>query len=151
MPELYREAFEVAESREHAEIVERRMGSPVHLEIWRRLPGGGAIVCVVADDRPGLLALVRASLVANELVVLMAKGGTRAAPSGAGEAIHFFWIEHASPSSRPVLRSDIALVMELLVALVQGELAVEDVLRRARSVVSARGGRRRVSLEGSAA
>jgi [protein-PII] uridylyltransferase len=133
MPERYRDAFDAADAREHAAIVRRRSGAPVHLEIWRRLPTGGAIVCVVADDRPGLLSFISASLVLHQMDVMTAQAYTRVAPgTSLPEAIDFLWIQRDAPHPLPVLRADIGRITEVLRALITGELTIELALRRVR-------------------
>ena len=62
MPWRYREVFDGPSAREHAAIVARRAGSPAHVELRRRLPRDGAVVCVAADDCPGLLLAITRAL-----------------------------------------------------------------------------------------
>src|SRR5260370_15730061 len=81
MSERYRGAFDAADARDHAAIVRRRAAAAVHLEIWRRLPTGGAIVCVVADDRPGWLSFISAPLVVPTLVVITFQAYTMLGPA----------------------------------------------------------------------
>jgi UTP:GlnB (protein PII) uridylyltransferase len=133
MPPRYREAFDAADAREHASIVSRRFGAPAHIEIWRRLPQGGAILCVVGDDRPGLLALIAASLLVHEMDVMMAKVFTRAASRGRrAEAVDFFWVRRDEEPARPVLRAELAKIGDMLGAFITGELTVEAVVRQSR-------------------
>src|SRR5260370_4376672 len=133
MPERYRDAFDASDGREHAAIVRRRSGAPVHLEIWRRLPTGGAIVCLIADDRPGLLSFISASLVLHQMDIMTAQAYTRVAPgTSLSEAIDFLWIQRDAPHPLPVLRADIARIAEVLRALITGELTIELALRRVR-------------------
>ena len=83
MSERYRQAFDDGAIREHAAIVARRGESQsreAHVEIWRQLPKGVGVLCVVADDRPGLLSFVCASLVVHKMDVLSAQAYTRRLP-----------------------------------------------------------------------
>jgi [protein-PII] uridylyltransferase len=132
MPPRYREAFDPSDAREHAGIVGRRMGAVAHIEIWRRLPEGGAVVAVVTDDRPGLLSFICAALVVQEMDVLAAKAFTRRVPDGIAEAVDFFWIRRDASLALPVLRTDIARIRDVLCALIGGELTLASVVRRAR-------------------
>jgi UTP:GlnB (protein PII) uridylyltransferase len=138
MPDRYREVFDVADAREHAAIVTRRAALPVHVEVWRRLPKGGAILCVVADDRPGLLSFISASLVAHGMDIVAAQAYTRLHAKGeAAEAIDFLWIEKDAGGlsvSLPVLRADIARIGEVLHALVTGQVTLDAVVRRIRPI-----------------
>jgi [protein-PII] uridylyltransferase len=134
MPERYRDAFDLQAIRDHAAIVARRAGAPVHVEIWQRLPKGGAIVCVVADDRPGLLSLISASLVAHQMDVVAAHAYTRVHPdTGRGEAVDFLWLQRDAALPLPVRQGDVTRIAEMLRALVTGETTIEAVIRRVRA------------------
>jgi [protein-PII] uridylyltransferase len=138
MPERYREAFDATDAREHAAIVSRRGGAAAHLEIWRRIPEGGAIVCVVGDDRPGLLSFISAALLVHQMDVVAAKVFTRragaATATGGPEAVDFFWIRRDATLPMPVLRADILGIGDVLGALVAGELTVESIARHSRAL-----------------
>ena len=64
------------------------------------LPQGVAILCVVADDRPGLVALVSAAFLAHALDVRSAQIYCRRA-AGRVEAVDFFWLRNVS-SGTPI-------------------------------------------------
>lgn len=134
MPERYREVFDLSEAREHAAIVARRGSQAVHVEVWRRLPKGGVILCVVADDRIGLLSFISASLVAQGMDILAAQAYTRAPAKGQpGEAVDFLTIARAGgPHSLPlpVLKADVTRITEVLAQLVTGKTTIADVVRR---------------------
>jgi len=149
MPQRYRDAFDAADAREHAAIVRRRAGAAVHLEIWRRLPTGGAIVGVVADDRAGLLSFLCASLVIHQMDIVTAQAYTRVAPGTArSEAIDFLWIQRDAAHPLPVLRADIGRIADVLRALITGELTIESALRRVRPLRRAPpGARTRVTFD----
>jgi len=138
MPDRYRETYDATDAREHAAIVSRRGGAPVHLEIWRRIPQGGAILCVVGDDRPGLLCFISAALLVHQMDVIAAKVFTRnAAAAGedrGAEAVDFFSIRRDAALAMPVLRADISRIGDVLGALVRGELTVESVVRQSRTL-----------------
>ena len=146
MPPRYRELFDATAAREHEAIIARRQGHPANVELWRRVQGANAIVCVVADDRPGLLSLICAALVAHGMDVIAVQAYTR--PSDGirpAEAVDFFWLRREDTSSRaggkagaapvvaaPILASDIARIGEALRALVIGTLSDDDLLREGR-------------------
>lgn len=133
MPERYRKAFDATAIVEHAAIVQRRAAAPAHAEIWRRLPNGGAIVCVVADDRPGLLSFISASLVAQAMDVMAAQVYTRASAEGpVAEAVDFLWLKRDGDNALPILDADLARIAETLRSLITGEVALETVIRGAR-------------------
>jgi [protein-PII] uridylyltransferase len=147
MPAKYRDTFDVAATREHAALVDRRAGAPAHVEIWRRLPHGGAIICVVADDRPGLLALITASLAASGLDVLSAQAYTRALPHAKGdEAVDFWWLRRQGAEPLPIGLADASRVAEVLRGLITGTLEVDAIAGRAPSPPTASRGSTRVAF-----
>src|SRR5271157_3562427 len=107
MPESYGATFDMRSIGEHAEIIARRSG-PVHVEIWRQQGDGRAVLCVVADDRPGLLSMICAALVAVGVNVVAARVFTRSLGNGQGEAIDFFTIEGDANHSVPSSPTDVA-------------------------------------------
>src|SRR5580692_5802551 len=107
MPERYRSSFDGDAIQKHAAIVARRAGFSVHVEIWQPLPDGSVALCVVADDRPGLLSFVSASLVVHDLDVIAVKAYTRTRSDGRAEAVDFFWVRRQAEPSRSVERGDI--------------------------------------------
>jgi [protein-PII] uridylyltransferase len=142
MSERYRQAFDDAAIREHAAIVSRRGGSQsrdAHIEIWRQLPKGVGVLCVVADDRPGLLSFVCASLVVHKMDVLSAQAYTRRLGEGAGggggpgEAVDFLWVRRDADDAMPVLETDVERISGVLRQLITSELSIESVVERARS------------------
>lgn len=92
MPAAYSLAFSAEEIREHEQIVARRRGRPVHVERWRARPDVTTVICVVAEDRAGLLALICRALVELRLEVVSAQVFSRQTASGNDEAVDFFWI-----------------------------------------------------------
>ncbi|MDP9001285.1 MAG: hypothetical protein M3O46_14380 [Myxococcota bacterium] len=133
MPQHYRQAFDVVAAGEHASIVDRRAEAPVHAEVWRRLPNGGVVICVVADDRPGLLSLISASLAVEKMDVTAAQAYTRAVRAGGKrEAVDFLWLRSGGGSAAPIADNDASTVAGILHGLVTGQVALESVLRRVR-------------------
>ncbi|HTV25790.1 MAG TPA: hypothetical protein VMG12_44140 [Polyangiaceae bacterium] len=96
MPAAYAQAFDELDAREHARIVGGRGSSAAQVEVWRMLPQGVAILCVVAEDRPGLVALVSAAFLAHALDVRSAQIYCRDAGDGQLEAVDFFWLRNVS-------------------------------------------------------
>jgi [protein-PII] uridylyltransferase len=133
MPARYRESFDGTAIREHAAIVARRLAAAAHVEIWRRLPNGHAVACVVADDRPGLLSLISASLVLHALDVVSAQAYTRmSAGRETLEAVDFLWLRREGGGAAPIRSADAAHVAEVLTGLVTGAVSLESVLRQAK-------------------
>jgi [protein-PII] uridylyltransferase len=92
LPASYRAAFDWAAIAEHAAISQRRRpGHPaVGTCFASRLPGHA--LCVIADDRPGLLATMSAALVGERLDVIAAEAYTRRMPDQKREAVDIFWV-----------------------------------------------------------
>jgi [protein-PII] uridylyltransferase len=133
MPERYRREFDAKAVREHAAIVARRGDEPLHLEMWQRLPKGGAVLVVVADDRPGLLSFISASLVVNQMDVVGAQVYTRIDPDrGRREAVDFLWLQRDAALALPVLLGDVTRIGEVLRSLILEETTVDAVVRRGR-------------------
>jgi [protein-PII] uridylyltransferase len=130
MPARYRDSFDGTAIREHAAIVGRRGGAPAHVEVWRRLPKGRAVACVVADDRPGLLSLISAALVLQSLDVVSAQAYTRALPAGEGaEAVDFLWLRRDADLAMPIRSADAVKLSEVLSGLLTGSFTMESVVR----------------------
>lgn len=89
MPDAYRAAFDDDAIATHAAIVARRGAASVRVVAWRELPGGALAVCVVANDRPGLLAQITAALVEHNLDVVDADAYCRTREDGVVEAVDF--------------------------------------------------------------
>ena len=124
MPPRYRQLFRGPTVQQHAAIVERRGHAPAHAEIWRRLPQGGAIVCVAADDRPGLLSCLAMALATQSLDLLAAQIYGRVGPRGA-EVVDLLWLRRDESIAPSVAETDIARITELLGGLMTGELRTD--------------------------
>jgi UTP:GlnB (protein PII) uridylyltransferase len=135
MPPAYPQIFERRDIAEHVALIQRRKRARAHAAEWRQLPGGTMIVCVIAEDVPGLLSLVSAAFVAHHLDVTSAQIFCRETPDGK-EAVDFFWLKRARPSLLPqtIDRSEIESVSRMLDELVGEEaqarrLAVQELER----------------------
>jgi [protein-PII] uridylyltransferase len=125
MPARYREAFDRVAIDEHAAIVSRRGAAPAHIEVWRRLDDGVTVVCVVADDRPGLLSRITASLVIHSMDIVSAQAYTRVSPGGKGEAVDLLWLRRINDSHPPLSDLECTRISDVLRALVTGEISVD--------------------------
>lgn len=133
MPDRYLSAFDDVAISEHAAIAARRKGAPAHVEIWRQQPKGGAL-CVVADDRPGLLSFISAALAIQHMDVLSAQAYTRRLPDGSGEAFDLLWLRRDAAAGHPlpVLDADVEAIAHVLRDLITGTLSIEAAAARAR-------------------
>jgi UTP:GlnB (protein PII) uridylyltransferase len=96
MPAAYTHAFAEADAEEHAQIVFSRGSELAKVVTWRSLPQGVAILCVVTEDRPGLVALVSSAFLAHALDVRAAQIYCRTCADGRLEAVDFFWLKTAA-------------------------------------------------------
>lgn len=95
MPAAYRSAFADEDVEEHAQIVCDRGAAPARAVVWRTIGQGLAILCVVTEDRPGLVAQVSSAFLAHALDVRAAQIYSR--QQGAGvEAVDFFWLRNVT-------------------------------------------------------
>jgi [protein-PII] uridylyltransferase len=123
MPESYRRNFDGAAASVHARLVASR---PPHGVQVGSFPSGrpGTALCVVADDRPGLLATISAALVIERLDVIEAEAYTRRQPGHADEAVDIFWVRHDPADKRglPVTHDDIEALRTTLAGLLEGRV-----------------------------
>jgi UTP:GlnB (protein PII) uridylyltransferase len=92
MPDVYREAF-TDDATEHAAIAGRRGTRSAHLERWRVEQDGTSVVCVVADDRPGLLSTICRVFAEHDLDIVTAQVHCRKRSGGPPpEAFDVFWL-----------------------------------------------------------
>jgi [protein-PII] uridylyltransferase len=94
MPERYLLANSPESIVEHARVAGERMGPAARRAHVGRVSSRHpevAELCVVADDRPGLLAAIAAAITANRLEVLAAQVYSRAL-DGQTEAVDLFWV-----------------------------------------------------------
>jgi [protein-PII] uridylyltransferase len=140
MPTSYREAFDDEAMVAHAGIAARRDASATRVEIWKVLPERVVAICIVADDRPGLLSQISAALVAHEIDVVTAHAFCRARSDGTQEAIDLLWIRRvagANGSIAPIRARDVAAIGEMVDALVRGKAKHVPAVNYARAVRSA--------------
>jgi [protein-PII] uridylyltransferase len=132
MPAAYHESFDEDAVDAHAAIVGRRSDAATRVEIWQECPERVVAICVVADDRPGLLSQISAALVATAIDVVAAHAYCRTRADGALEAVDLLWIRRApkdSGSIAPIRERDVAAIGELVDALVRGEAKLDATVR----------------------
>jgi UTP:GlnB (protein PII) uridylyltransferase len=114
MPPSYRQHQSSQDIAEHAEIAWRRGEELAHAEIWSKRPNA-IVICVVADNRPGLGSLIRATVVAHELNVSAEQSYCRKNERGNAEAVHFLWLARTHDGTEnAVLEEDIIGLRESL-------------------------------------
>jgi UTP:GlnB (protein PII) uridylyltransferase len=133
MPPSYRQHLSSQDIVEHAEIAWRRGDELAHAEIWCKRPNA-IVICVVADDRPGLATLIRATVVAHELNVSAEQCYSRKNERGSTEVVHFLWLDRTHDGNEnAVLEQDISGLRESLCQLLRGETDLDAVIERVSS------------------
>jgi [protein-PII] uridylyltransferase len=134
MPERYLLGNQPEAIVQHARVVAERRGRPANVgRVPSRQPEA-AELCVVADDRPGLLASIAAAITANRLEVLAAQVYSRAsAPGAVGgaprvEAVDLFWVRDGEGGTEGIDRAIPRLARDLD-ELCAGRLDAADLLR----------------------
>jgi UTP:GlnB (protein PII) uridylyltransferase len=136
MPPRYRMLFDPRAVRRHAATAFRRGSGPARVEVWRSMADGTSEICVIADDRPGVLLRIAAALASHRWSVVMALIFSRVTDAGFREAVDLFWVQRASGDAHAVMGPEQAATLEATLAgLVRGTLAIDDVLRAAPPVV----------------
>lgn len=124
LPESYRNNFEASAIAAHARVARERESAPANIGAFfsNRVPG--AAICVVADDRPGLLATISAALVLCGLDVIEAEAYTRRIAGKHDEAVDVFWVRHEDPSDHRLRLSheEIVQLCQTLIGLIEGKL-----------------------------
>jgi UTP:GlnB (protein PII) uridylyltransferase len=123
LPPAYRSAFDVQAIAAHMRLANERGSKLANVGSFPSNSAPGTAVCVVADDRPGLLALISAAMLMTELDVICGEAYTRRKSAGY-EAVDVFWLRHADPEQRKlrVQRNEIADLEETLIALLEGRI-----------------------------
>ncbi len=124
LPESYRRNFAPTAVAQHANLARDREGARPEIGIFTSDRPGTAL-CVVADDRPGLLATISAALVLCDLDVIEAEAYTRRVGGPHNEAVDVFWVRYrdAERRNKPVEQATIDRLREVLADLIEGKLS----------------------------
>ena len=124
LPDSYRASFSWPTIREHTALsAAREPGKPaVGPCSAPRLPG--TALCVIADDRPGLLATISAAFVKENLDIIAAEAYTRALPNHQREALDIFWVQRLGGDDprRPLSAGDTKRLELTLAAMLDDQL-----------------------------
>jgi [protein-PII] uridylyltransferase len=122
MPQRYRKSYDANAIAAHARIALERGTEACSVGAFHSNRAPGTALCVVAEDRPGLLALISAALVMTGLDVIDAEAYTRERRSGKAEAVDVFWVRHAEIDQRKtrVSKDEIAALRQTLADLIEG-------------------------------
>lgn len=124
MPAVYERLYGAQECAEHAAIVSRRAGRLVHAELWQS--SKGPVLCVVAEDRPGFLALVTDTLLMQGMAIKSARAFCRVAGQDSLEAVDFLELHELGSAGGTPARLDseaLPAFVQSLTELIGNELA----------------------------
>jgi [protein-PII] uridylyltransferase len=124
MPAAYRHTFDAGAIAAHAAIVLGRGAAIVRLEALGDAGGGVLSVCLVADDRPGLLTQVTAAVVAHDLDVVEADAFCRKRADGVVEAVDLVRIRRRDGSA--LAPSELGPVEATIASLLRGESVASE-------------------------
>lgn len=128
MPDRYVLATPLERIREHARIVAVRPRGETVVSVCDAGQGASAEVCVVTDDRPGLLAAIAASLAANRLSVLQSQVFSRVRSDGLVEALDLFVVRGPGQGTLVESRRAAAKMEKDLRAILGGSLSADDIV-----------------------
>jgi [protein-PII] uridylyltransferase len=135
MPDRYLLANVPESIVQHARVVLDRGERPVHVARVHSRHPEAAELCVVADDRPGLLASIAAALTANRLEVLAAQVYSR--PDGDRvEAVDLFWVRDREGGTDGVQQAMPRLARDLE-DVCSGRIAADSLIRERTGSISA--------------
>lgn len=127
MPAAYERLYGANEAAEHAAIVARRGAQLVHAELWPSAKG--PLLCIVAEDRPGLLALVTDALLAQGMAIQSARAFCREVGKDRLEAVDFLELRALGGASDVAAQLDGDSLQAFAQSL--SELIADDMAQRA--------------------
>jgi [protein-PII] uridylyltransferase len=138
MPAAYYSQHEPSEQRAHARVSARRGARLVQAELCPGpvTPERAEWLCVVTDDRPGLLSQLSAAISAHSLDILSARVYCRVRPGRPEEAVDLFAVRPLRPAENESLDpGSIALIRATMESLLRGETEVSSLEKRAADTV----------------
>ncbi|MET0411783.1 MAG: hypothetical protein ABW217_10840 [Polyangiaceae bacterium] len=135
MPASYRDRHSRDVIAVHAGIAAGRGSNPANVGRFESRQGK-SVVCVVAEDRPGLLSRITAAFVMQGWDIVHAEAYTRPLPSPEGsadaplktEAVDLFWLRRAEGHTRDrtLASGDVDAIKETLIGLLEGRLELPE-------------------------
>ena len=130
MPDRYLASSSATAVVAHASTA-RRFVPPVMVEAVPSSHPEAVELCILAPDRPGLLAMIAAALAASNLDVLAAQIFSRRSQDGSVSALDLFWVQGRFDGAAAVARA-LPKVHEHLKSLIEGK-DPQSILRRSSS------------------
>lgn len=119
LPRDYAKKFDTDVIAAHAAVASARGDARVNAGLFGRAGNG---LCIVAEDRPGLLALISASLFLCRLDVSAAEVYTRNVPGRGREAVDLFTVRKLDAGiGSQLVQADAARVRDTLARFMRGE------------------------------
>lgn len=135
MPREYAATFDDATIGQHAAIVLGRPPGRAFVRLCETCADGDSLLCVVAEDEPGLLALVCAAFVTQHLDVRAARVYARRVPDERGEAVDFFWVRVVGAEAPSVVTDARVQLVEETLERFLGRADLQDDSRDSQSEV----------------
>ncbi|MCU0658267.1 MAG: [protein-PII] uridylyltransferase [Polyangiaceae bacterium] len=107
MPPRYLQATMPGQMARHAQISRKARQEGLACGLWPSPVDGLAELCVVAEDRPGLLAAITAGIVASNLEIQGAQIFSHQPAEGQAQAVDLFWVRCADEGRLPLLERQI--------------------------------------------
>jgi [protein-PII] uridylyltransferase len=133
MPAAYYARHAEEEVRAHAGVVASRRGALVTVEAIPGPPEGASSqwLCVVTDDRPGLLSLLSAAISAHSLDILSARVYTRTRRGLPDEAVDLFAVRGIKEQAGKALAyGDLVALRRTVESLLRGDIDVTSLEKR---------------------
>jgi UTP:GlnB (protein PII) uridylyltransferase len=132
MPAAYHAQFNETDARDHAAIVWRRNHSIAHIEQWIAPQCDAIWLCVVTDDRPGLLASLSAAITAHSLNILDAKIFCHMDAKQRSEAVDFFRVVPVTANAPNTLNTtELAALSSTIAGVLRGKIDLRTLRERA--------------------
>lgn len=132
MPVEYHAQFNEADGHDHAAIVWRRNHAIAHIEQWVDRQHDAVWLCVVTDDRPGLLASLSAAITAHSLNIVDAKIYCHLDDKQRSEAVDFFRVTPVTPNAPTTLSTaDLAALVSTVAGVLRGKIDLRTLRERA--------------------
>ncbi len=113
MPERYVLSNAAAAIAAHAELARKHRDRAVSVALVPSRHPQAAEICIIAADKPGLLASITAALAASRLEVHAAQINSRILADGSVEAVDLFWVRDRGEGVDGVARALPGLVRDL--------------------------------------
>jgi len=139
MPAAYRKSATPAQIALHAGIVaERGQRRDSRRVVQRGDKRRELALCIAADDRPGLLAMIAAAFVMTEFDVVRAEAYTRVRQHLHAEAVDLFWVREvpgrigsAEPAPETVVKARLGALEATLDSLLAADVDLVSIVRGA--------------------